>query len=129
MNSCVCFRLQNVTIKKAADHFGYTVQSVRNLHLSFMNDEINFFPEISTVPKQSRIQHLIIYNILLSDVSGYVHFLSYTCEGKKHDKKLQMKLAIACLKEAILVKILAFRGLKLPKLIYIQPKKKQEAEN
>lgn len=29
-----------------------------------MNDEINFFPEISTGPKQSRIQPLVIYKII-----------------------------------------------------------------
>jgi len=55
---------KNVTMEAAAVHFGYTVQSVRNLYLSFMNDEINFFPETSTGPKQSRIQPLIIYKII-----------------------------------------------------------------
>jgi len=54
----------NVTMEEDAAHFGYTVQSVHNLYLSFMNDEINFFPEISTGPKQSRIQPLIIYKII-----------------------------------------------------------------
>jgi len=56
--------MTNVTVEEAAAHFGYTVQSVRNLYLSFMNDEINFFPEISTGPKQSRIQPLVIYKII-----------------------------------------------------------------
>ena len=55
---------ENVTMEEAAAHFGYTVQSVRNLYLSFMNDEVNFFPEISTGPKQPRIQPLIIYKII-----------------------------------------------------------------
>ncbi len=45
---------KEVTIEEVAAHFGYTVQSVRNLYSSFMSDEIDFFPKISTGPKQLR---------------------------------------------------------------------------
>jgi len=52
-----------IIFQKAA-HFGYTVQSVRNLYSSFMNDEMNVLKETSTGPKQPRTQPLIIYKII-----------------------------------------------------------------
>jgi len=54
----------DVAMEEVAAHFGYTVQSVRNLYLSFINDEIDFFPEVPTGPKQLRTQPLIIYKII-----------------------------------------------------------------
>jgi len=52
------------TINEVADKFKYNPQSIRNLYNLLIKDELNFFIEDQTGPKQSRLQADIIKKII-----------------------------------------------------------------
>ena len=56
----------------------------------FLHDAINrpICNEIQKIFYSGKKKHHTVKNILITDVNGYVYFLSSTCEGKKHDKKI-----------------------------------------
>jgi len=47
--------------------------------------------EIQKIFYSGKQKQHTVKNLLLTGINGYVHFLSNTCEGKKNDKKSQMK--------------------------------------
>ena len=63
-------------------------------------------------------------NILLTDVSGYVHFLSDTCEGKKSDKKIADETGYSLPIGSYLGQDTGFQGFEIPGVDIVQPKKK-----
>jgi len=63
-------------------------------------------------------------NILLGDLDGYVHFLSDTCEGKKHDKKIADEVGYILPEGSYLGQDTGFQGFEIPSVNIIQPKKK-----
>jgi len=68
-------------------------------------------------------------NILLTDVNGYVHFLSDTCEGKKHDKRIADEAGYILPKGSYLDQDTGFQGVEISGVNIVQPKKNHEAEN
>ncbi|MBK8753928.1 MAG: transposase [Candidatus Competibacteraceae bacterium] len=69
-----------------------------------------------------------VKNVIVSGLlDQQVKYLSPTQEGRKHDKKSQMKNTLRLLKAAIFIKI-RFQGFTLPEVTIHQPKKKSKGE-
>ena len=59
-------------------------------------------------------------NILLTDVSGYIHFLSNTCEGKKNDKKIADDVGYTLPAGSYLGQDTGFQGFEIPETKFDQ---------
>ena len=68
-------------------------------------------------------QHTV-KNILFTDVGGYVHFLSWTCEGKKNDKKAADEIEYNLPEGIYLCQDTGFQGFEISGVNIVQPKKK-----
>lgn len=67
-------------------------------------------------------------NILVIDVWGKVIFLSLTCEGKKHDKKVADEAGYTFPVGSVLCQDTGFQGFSLSGVIILQPKKKPRGQ-
>ena len=70
-----------------------------------------------------RKQHTL-KNILVTDISGYVLFLSNTCEGQKHDKKMADEAGYSLPLGSYLGQDTGFQGFEIPGVNKVQPSKK-----
>jgi len=72
-------------------------------------------------------QHTV-KNVLFTDVGGYVHFLSDTCEGKKHDKKVADEVGYNLPEGSYLCHDTGFQGFEISGVNMVQPKKKPRGD-
>lgn len=70
-----------------------------------------------------RKQHTV-KNVVLIDVGCYIWFLSDTCEGKKHDKKIVDEAELSLPEGSYLGQDTGFQGFEIPGVNIVQPKKK-----
>ena len=66
----------------------------------------------------------MVKNILLADSNKFIFFLSETCEGHRHDKRLADDSGYILPPGSVLYQDTGFQGFSLPDVIIVQPKKK-----
>ncbi|MDM8561455.1 transposase family protein [Candidatus Parabeggiatoa sp. HSG14] len=71
-----------------------------------------------------KLQSHTLKNNLVIDISCNILFLSNTCEGKKHDKKVVNEAGYKLPEGSYFGQNTGFQGFKIPGLNIIQPKKK-----
>jgi hypothetical protein len=68
-------------------------------------------------------QHTV-KNVVISNTQGRIRFLTITCEGKKHDKKVTDEAGYCLPEGSVLFQDTGFQGFVIAGVIIIQPKKK-----
>jgi len=108
------------------------VEAIENMEIIqlFLHDgterPINrpIYNEIQKIFYSGKQKRHTVKNVLLTDVSGYVHFLSDTCEGKKNDKKIADEAGYCDPLGSYLGQDTGFQGFEIPGINEVQPKKK-----
>jgi hypothetical protein len=84
------------------------------------------YNEVQHIFYSGKKKHHTVKNILITDVNGYVYFLSSTCEGKKHNKKIADEARYSLPEGSYLGQDSGFQGFDIPNVTNVQPKKKPQ---
>lgn len=123
-------------LNKALDALG-KLPARNSDDLKFEEDETTFFHDGTERPinrpqdpeeqksyySGKKKQHTVCNNVLIN-LQCIVLFLSMTCEGKKHDKKIADESELSLPQGSILLQDTGFQGFTLDGVSIVQPKKK-----
>ena len=84
----------------------------------------SIYNEVQHIFYSGKKKHHTVKNILITD--GYVYFLSSTCEGKKHNKKIADEARYSLPEGSYLGQDSGFQGFDIPNVTNVQPKKKPQ---